>query len=172
MPYVFAGGRAARDIKTFTEVVKLLPDIHFKCVFPESLILPEMIELLNLDIYCNIPSEEFYKIMNGATVCCIPVNRDTPSGLYTRQHAAQMGQPIVSTDTFSMRTIVPDDTCGFLLPMYDAKGVADKVNLLMFDKTLRASIAANAKQNFKKFEPAEVGKQLCVAIDRFVNSVK
>lgn len=171
-PYVFAGGVAGRDIRTFAEVVKLLSNVHFKCVFPKSMIIPYMNELSNLDIYSDIPEKKFYEIMNGSTVCCIPLNRKSPCGLYTMQHAVLINLPIVSTDTWSMRTIVPNDSCGYLLHMGDAQAMADKVRLLMNDGTLRKTIAANAHHNFAKFEPHNVGKQLYEAIDKFTKSAR
>jgi glycosyltransferase involved in cell wall biosynthesis len=167
-PYVFAGGVAGRDVDTFVKVVKLLPQINFKCVFPKNMLISGMEELKNLEVFSDIPEKEFYRIMNDATICCIPLKSKAPCGLYTMQHAVLTGLPIVSTDTWSMRTIISDDNCGYLLPMGDAKAMAEKVRLLMDNEDLRNTVIANAKKNFSKFEPHNVGKQLCDAIDDFV----
>lgn len=84
------------------------------------------------------------------------------------QKAIMLHTPIVSNDTWSMRTIIPNDNCGYLLPMRDAKAMAEKVRLLMDNEDLRNTVIANAKKNFSKFEPHNVGKQLCDAVDDFV----
>lgn len=165
MPYVFAGGVAGRDVETFAKVVEMLPDIHFKCVFPSSMIIERMRQLPNLEIFSDILEQDFYKIMNNATICCVPLNSKSPCGLYTLQHAVLVDIPIVSTDTWSMRTVVPDDSCGYLLPMYDHKAMAEKVRILMDDKTLRQTVCMNARINFSKFDPHNVGEQLAESIN-------
>ena len=170
-PYVFGGGgKAARDIKSFMEIVKALPDVHFKCVFLREAVVPEMYELKNLEVYTDVPKKEFYEILNNATVCCIPLKSKAPCGLYVMQHAILLNIPIVSTETFSMRTIVPNDECGYLMPMGDVKGMAEKVRILIDDKDLRKRLSHNALLNFDKFSPENVGKQLCNAIDNYLKS--
>lgn len=171
-PYVFGGGKAGRDVEAFMEVVKALPDVHFKCVFLKEMILPEMHGLKNLEIFTDVPKNEFYEILNNATVCCIPLNSKAPCGLYTMQHAILLNIPIVSTETFSMRTIIPNEGCGYLLPMGDVDGLAQKVGQLMNDEGLRNEIAQKAIDNFDKFSPENVGKQLCDAIEGYLDSFK
>lgn len=169
-PYVFCGGKAGRDVLTFMEIVKYLPNVHFKCVFKEGMILPEMKNLKNLKIYTDIPKKEFYEILNNAAVCCIPLKSKVPCGLYVMQHAVLLNIPIVSTDTYSMRTIVPNDKYGFLLPMGDAHRMAEKIELLLNNKSLCRVIAQNAIKNFDKFKPENVGKQLCDALYKYQES--
>ena len=152
------------------EIVKALPDVHFKCVFLREAVVPEMYELKNLEVYTDVPKKEFYEILNNATVCCIPLKSKAPCGLYVMQHAILLNIPIVSTETFSMRTIVPNDECGYLMPMGDVKGMAEKVRILIDDKDLRKRLSHNALLNFDKFSPENVGKQLCNAIDNYLKS--
>lgn len=52
------------------------------------------------------------------------------------QKAIMLHTPIVSTDTFSMRTIVPDDSCGYLLPMGDVEGLRSKLTVLLADEKI------------------------------------
>ena len=167
-PYVFGGGKAGRDIKAFVEVVKALPDVHFKCVFLKNMILPEMHGLKNLEIFTDIPKKDFYEVLNNATVCCIPLNSKAPCGLYVMQHAILLNIPIVSTETFSMRTIIPNDECGYLLPMGDVDGLSQRVMQLMNDEGLRKALTKNALRSFDKFSPENVGKQLCDAIEGYL----
>lgn len=165
--YVFCGGKAGRDVDTFVKVVRSLPNIKFKCVFKKSMVTHEMFDIPNLDVYTDIPKNQFYDILNNATVCCIPLNSKAPCGLYVMQHAVLMGIPIISTNTFSMRTIIPNDDCGFLCSMGDYKTIGERIELLMNDSNLRARVSTNAMNNFDKFAPNNVGTQLCDAIERF-----
>ena len=123
-PYVFFGGVAARDVETFVKIAEQLPEIKFRVVLKQQMILPKLRDLSNVELFHDIPKDEFYDILLNATVCCIPLNSNAPCGLYTMQHAILMNIPIVSTDTYSMRTIVPDDSCGSLFPIGDAQGMA------------------------------------------------
>ena len=165
--YVFCGGKSGRDVDTFIKVVKMLPNINFKCVFKKDMITCEMFNIPNLEIYTDIPKKQFYDILSNATVCCIPLNSKAPCGLYVMQHAILMGIPIISTDTFSMKVLIPNDDCGYLCPMGDYITIKKKIQLLMNDNNLRKEISTNAINNFDKFDPINVGKQLCDAIEKF-----
>lgn len=158
--YMFFGGSAARDVTTFLKVVEAMPDVRFMAVITRQMVTPEMSKYKNLEVLCDIPEEEFYSRLCNATVCCIPLHSKAPCGLYTMQKAIMLHTPIVSTDTYSMRTIVPDDTCGYLLPMGDAKNMKSKVTALLTDEKLRKQVTDTALANFEKFTPESVGKKL------------
>jgi glycosyltransferase involved in cell wall biosynthesis len=158
--YVFFGGSAARDVPTFLKLVENLPEVKFMAVVKEHMITPEMSQYNNLEVFCDIPEEDFYSRLCDATVCCIPLDSKAPCGLYTMQKAIMLHTPIVSTDTSSMRTIVPDDSCGYLLPMGDVEGLKSKLTTLLRDKNLRTQLADAALANFDKFKPENVGKRL------------
>lgn len=158
--YVFFGGSAARDVPTFLKLVEAMPDVRFMAVITSKMVTPEMSKCKNLDVLCDIPEEEFYSRLCNATVCCIPLGSKAPCGLYTMQKAIMLHTPIVSTDTYGMRTIVPDDTCGYLLPMGDAEGLKSKVAALLTDEKLRKQVADAALANFEKFTPESVGRRI------------
>ena len=82
------------------------------------------------------------------------------------QHAILMEIPIISTITMSLRTIVPDDNHGFLLQRGNAKGMAEKIELLLSNKDVRSHIVCNAKDNMKNMTPEAVGKQICEVLDK------
>lgn len=109
---------------------------------------------------CDMTEEDYYSRLCNATVCCIPLDSKAPCGLYTMQKAIMLHTPIVSTDTFSMRTIVPDDSCGYLLPMGDVEDMKSKLTALLSDSDLRKHVADTALANFEKFTPKSVGKRL------------
>ena len=98
-----------------------------KLVIPSGMVLSEMKSLKNLEVRCNIPKDESNRIMCMSSVVCIPLSSMRPCGLSVMQKGILMQLPIVSTDTPSMRIIIPDDNYGYLLSMGDAKGLANKV---------------------------------------------
>lgn len=158
--YVFFGGSAARDVPTFLKLVEEMPNVRFMAVITRQMVTSEMSKFKNLEVLCDIPEEEFYSRLCNATVCCIPLDSKAPCGLYTMQKAIMLHTPIVSTDTFSMRTIVPDDSCGYLLPMGDVEDMKSKLTALLSDSDLRKHVADTALANFEKFTPKSVGKRL------------
>lgn len=169
-PYVFFGGKSYRDINTFLRIVKLLPTVSFKAVLLENMITPEMMQLNNLEIFHNVEYDKFYEILNNAEVCCIPLNALIPCGLFVMQHAILLDIPIVSTETLSMRTIVPNDEYGFLLKMGDAEGMAQKIQLLLNNKELKEKITLNAKKNMDLMKPKAVAQQICNAINQICHN--
>lgn len=162
--YVFCGGKMQRDYDCFARVVRRCPQIQFKAVFLEHFITDEMRSLKNLEVYHDIPFDVYYKLQNEAKVTCIPLNADTPCGLYTMQHAALTDTVIVSTDTMSMRTVIPSDDYGYLCDRGDDKTMAERVSFLMTHEAERQSMARHAKNNMEKFKPREVAKQLADAM--------
>lgn len=171
-PYVFFGGKAFRDVETFVKIVKLLPNVKFKAVILKNMITSEMNGLKNLEVFHDLEASEFYRILNNSSVCCIPLKASIPCGLFVMQHAILMDIPIVATETMSMRTIVPDDNHGFLLPRGDAKGMAEKIELILIDKNIRNKITYHAKENMKNMTPEAVGKQICDVLDNVMRQMK
>ena len=84
------------------------------------------------------------------------------------QHTILLNIPIVSTETFSMRTIIPNDDCGYLMPMDDIQGMSEKVQMLMDNEVMRNKLTGNALANFDKFSSKKVGKQLCDSIESYL----
>ena len=159
-PYIFCGGGAYRDIPTFLTIVRSLPQVQFRAIFPARLLTPEMDTLPNLSVQHDVPSDTFYDVLSHATLCVIPLKSEAPCGLLVMQHAALMGIPIVSTRTRSMRTVVPDDDHGFLLPMGDAPAMVARIEQLLNDPSLAQRITANARANMSRFTIPAVAQQL------------
>ncbi|MBR2153585.1 MAG: glycosyltransferase [Bacteroidaceae bacterium] len=166
--YVFAGGRAERDVAAFTEIVKQMPDVQFKCVFNKDMIVEEMRTLPNLKIYSDVSFDTFYEILGRASYCCIPLKSAAPCGLVVMQRAALMGIPIVSTETYSMRTIIPDDNYGFLLPRNDIEGMVKKLRLLMENPQISMSIKNAIHNRMNLFTHQKVGEQIAEAVKYIV----
>ena len=162
--YVFCGGKAHRDVDTFVKIVKAMPEVKFKVIFLKSMLTDEMFKLPNLDVLHDVEIDKFYEVLSGASLCCIPLKSEAPCGIYVMQHAILMGIPIISTETRSMRAIVPNDEYGYLLKRGDVDGMVSRLRLLLADKNIYKSIAENAKANMVNFTPLSVSKQLITAM--------
>lgn len=166
--YVFCGGRAERDVECFVKIVRQMPDVQFMCVFNKNMVTKEMYELPNLEIYSDLSLNDFNDKLAHASICCIPLKSKAPCGLLVMQRAALLGIPIVSTETYSMRTVVPSDDYGFLCQRGDVDAYVQKIRFLMRNPELYANIAQKAKENMKFFTKEEVGKQICHAVNSMI----
>lgn len=163
--YVFFGGRAERDVECMARIAKQMPNVKFVCVIGTNMLIPTLQNLPNVEIYIDIPQDDFNMKLAHSSLCCIPLKSKAPCGLLVMQRAALLGIPIVSTETYSMRTIIPSDDYGFLCAQGDDKAMVDKLTLLMNDANLYHKVAANAKEHMKQFTKEEVGKQICQAVN-------
>jgi glycosyltransferase involved in cell wall biosynthesis len=76
-----------------------------------------------------------------------------------------MGVNVISTDTPSMRTLIPNDNYGFLLPMYDYDGIVNRINELRDNPAFRDSQRVKALERMDLFSSENVAKQLGDAIE-------
>lgn len=163
--YVFGGGKEQRDIDGFFKIVELLPNIQFKAVFRRK-DLPEVLpQFPNLELYHDTNREEFNQILAGASVCCIPLKSISPCGLSVVQKAMLMEINIVSSETPSMRTIIPSDDFGYLLPLGQMEKMAKRIQFLHDNNSVLLSQRSNALIQMEKFAPQNVASQLCKAIE-------
>lgn len=169
--YVFCGGKEMRDIDGFFKVVEMMPDIKFKAVFRQS-DLASTPRLPNLELFHDTTREEFYRIMAGASVCCLPLKSTSPCGLSVAQKAMLMRINIVSTDTPSMRTLIPNDEYGYLVPMYDYKGIVESIKKIHDDASIRNSQREQSLEHMKMFSSDNIAKQLITAIDYCYKKIK
>jgi glycosyltransferase involved in cell wall biosynthesis len=63
--------------------------------------------------------------------------------------AMAMGIPIVATDAGGTKELMVDGETGYLLPVGDVKGMADAVNKLIRDETLRKNIGRAARRRIE-----------------------
>ncbi|MDR1975631.1 MAG: glycosyltransferase family 4 protein [Campylobacteraceae bacterium] len=78
----------------------------------------------------------------------------------TLLEAASMSKPIVTTDTVGCKEVVDDGENGFLVPIKDARSLADKIEILVNDKELMDKMGQKSrKKALKEFELKKVVKQ-------------
>jgi glycosyltransferase involved in cell wall biosynthesis len=96
----------------------------------------------------------------SATIVCTPY-RDAVAGEPARR-AAAAGIPIVGTEVDSLLELVEDAATGYLVPIDDIVGLADRLELLLRDADLRSAFGREAR------ERAEAELSPAVAVSRLV----
>jgi glycosyltransferase involved in cell wall biosynthesis len=82
-------------------------------------------------------------ILREAHIACLPSYREgLPKFLL---EAASCGRPIVTTDTPGCREICVDGENGFLVPLFDPKRLADRLQTLVEDESLRRRMGATGR---------------------------
>ena len=166
--YIFGGGKEERDIECFLRIAKKMPHVKFKGVYLKEQMPAHVEQLPNLEIYNNIPKEQFYDILGNASICLMPLKAETPCGLSVVQKAMLMGVNIVGTNTPSMRSLVPDDTYGFLCNRGDDEHLMAGIQRIIDDEPLRKSMRKKAMDFcIKMFSPEEIAMQICKTIEKY-----
>ena len=76
--------------------------------------------------------------------------------------AMACGVPVITTPNCG--AVVRDGVDGFIVPIRDAAAIADKVELLLGDRELRARMSANARERAREFTWARYGERLIGAL--------
>lgn len=87
----------------------------------------------------------------------------------TLMEATSMSKPIVATNTFGCRDVVDDGINGFLVPIKDAKSLAQKIEALILDESLRHKMGDNGrKKALEEFAIEKVVKQYMEYYETFI----
>lgn len=102
--YCFSGGMNNRDWRKIINLAYELPKIKFICVALEK-DWKSKIEKMpdNIEVYFNIESEKYYKIMKEAHIILLPLLEDRPSGLINILKSAEYGILCCTSDTTATR---------------------------------------------------------------------
>lgn len=64
--------------------------------------------------------------------------------------AMACGLPVIATDVSGFREVIEDNVTGFIVPVNDAKAMAEKMLELYYDKTLRERMGRRGRQRVEK----------------------
>lgn len=88
--------------------------------------------------------DDVIDIMAISDICVLPSYRE---GLpMTLLEACAMSKPIVATNTYGCRDVVTDAVNGFLVPTKNAQALSEKIEMLLNDKNLRASMGTKGRE--------------------------
>jgi len=87
---------------------------------------------------------------------------------FTGVHLAMAcGVPVITTPNCG--AVVRDGVDGFIVPIRDAAAIADKVELLLSDRALRARMGENARARAREFTWERYGERLLGALHRLAS---
>lgn len=152
-PIVMLIARMLRDkgINEFVEAAHLLHEegtrARFVLVGDPDLENPTSISLDRLQTWNGVQGVEWWgwrgdiaKILAESHIACLPSYREgLPKSLL---EAAASGLPIVTTDTVGCREVVRDGENGYLVPVGDARALADALKKLIDNPELRKKMGA------------------------------
>ena len=81
--------------------------------------------------------------------------------------AMACGVPVITTPNCG--AVVRDGVDGFIVPTRDAAAIADKVELLLSDRALRARMGENARARAREFTWERYGERLLGALHRLAS---
>lgn len=111
----------------------------------ESLIPAEHADAF--DIRLPVPRAQLGELIEQAALCVFPARWDNfPNALL---EAMAMGAPVVTTDAGGPGEIVQHETSGLVCPAEDPAALANEIDRLLRNQTLRQHIAGNAKSRIE-----------------------
>ena len=99
-------------------------------------------------------------LLAAAHIVCLPSYREgLPKALL---EAAAAGRPIVTTDVPGCREVVSDGENGLLVPARDARALADALQRLLTDQSLRLRMGAASRERAERMwaGPVVIGRML------------
>jgi glycosyltransferase involved in cell wall biosynthesis len=140
--YVFCGGRTNRDFESVLTVVREL-NVPAKLVMGANVKLRGEVPK-SVEIYRDIPAQQFYNLMSRARVVVIALDRpEIASGHVVLNQAMRLGKAVVVTDTAGIDDYVSDGHNALLVKPNDPGDLRDKLALLLADPNLRNTIGKN-----------------------------
>ncbi|MNK55684.1 GDP-mannose-dependent alpha-(1-6)-phosphatidylinositol monomannoside mannosyltransferase [compost metagenome] len=92
-----------------------------------------------------VSPDERPKFLRGLTVYAMPVVRDLEGYAQSAMEAASCGLPIVASWVGGLGEVVLDEVTGLLVPPKDPEMLADALERLLDDSSLRADMGANGR---------------------------
>ena len=92
-----------------------------------------------------IPPDERPKFLRGLTIYVMPVLRDLDGFAQTAMEAASCALPVVSSWVGGLGEVVLDEVNGLLVPPKDPDLLADAIERLLDDASLRTEMGANGR---------------------------
>lgn len=92
-----------------------------------------------------VPPDELPRFLRGLTVFAMPVVRDLEGYAQAAMEAASCGLPVVSSWVGGLGEVVLDEVTGLLVPPKEPEMLADALERLLDDPSLRADMGANGR---------------------------
>ena len=139
-------------IRAMSIVVRSLPDLTLKIIAGgDDTKYVKMVNDYNLDkniIFTGrIPREEVFRHLASAQCSIVPSKAEAFG--YVVIEAFSVQTPVIGSDTGGIAEIIDNNVNGLLFPVDDDQKLAEKIILMVSDKSLRDQFALNAYETFK-----------------------
>lgn len=115
----------------------------------------------NMELLGSMPRTRIGELYNWADVLVLPSISDT-FGLVILE-AMEAGLPVITTPNTGGSDVVRDGIDGFVVPIRDPESIAEKLELLANDISLRCSMSDNARVRAAEFSLERYGQRLVEA---------
>ncbi|MDR1499404.1 MAG: hypothetical protein LBI58_00295 [Tannerellaceae bacterium] len=170
--YIFCGGEAQRDWRTFWEAARRLPHCAFVGVgrrkfTPGNIAIPT-----NVTMYYDIPGDKFNSLLAGSALLAMPLlTSDTPAGLIVMHRSIFLSKPVIVTRNSSIENYLEDNKSAILLPVATAPAdptaadaLAGAIERIITDKPWAETLTQQAKASIRKHSPQAYSQTLKTAI--------
>ncbi|MCU7550851.1 glycosyltransferase family 4 protein [Chitinophagaceae bacterium LB-8] len=108
--------------------------------------------------------DEKKKILMESDILVFPSYYKNEAFPVTILEAMQAGIPIIASNNGGIQEMIDQGQTGFVAPIKDREAILEKVELLINDPELRASLGRKAKQKFHQFYTIEIFEQSLLRI--------
>ena len=110
---IFCGGVNGRDWDFILNLAKEMPDVTFIIAISKNILekfnsFISSNQLKNIQLHCNVPHNEFAKLLCSSELIAMPLDSEAPSGLLVFFEATANKKMIITTDTSSTREYFSD----------------------------------------------------------------
>ncbi|MBN1481255.1 glycosyltransferase [candidate division KSB1 bacterium] len=165
--YIFSGGRSNRDYAT---LVKAVTGLNFKVKIAaqrfnvSELALPE-----NVETYFDVYGESFSRLLAGATIVVIPLERaDESSGQLVLLNAMAFGKPIIITRSRGVEDYIRDGENVITVPRQNMFALRTELDNLLNSPEERRRLGVYAKESVKSFSIAKQAERVARLLDRSI----
>jgi glycosyltransferase involved in cell wall biosynthesis len=103
--------------------------------------------------------EEKKKVLMESDILIFPSYYENEAFPVTILEAMQAGIPVIASNNGGIPEIIEQGQTGFVTPIKDIEAIVEKMELLINDSELRASIGKKAKEKFQQFYTIEIFEQ-------------
>lgn len=142
-PYVFATGSGYRDYETFFAAIAQLG--YRTLVLASDRVLSGLTIPDNVEILDQISRPEIRRLVRHARVNVVPLNdRALTAGLVTIVETYRHGRSLVTTERHGLEDYCVDKKNALCAQLFDPKSMAEAIESMWSDETLRSELDANA----------------------------
>ncbi len=113
--------------------------------------------LANVFLVSGIKQQELFELISACDLVVVP-SISEGFGMVVGE-AMALEKPVIATKVGGILDLVEDQKEAILVPASDSRALANAIEKLCLDKSLRSELTKNASQKIKQFDVSQVAKQ-------------